>query len=198
MKKIQQIILAFMFGIVPLQSAWAVSKADELVEAASNGDLEQVKTLIEKEGIDINARETEYEIGETALIGASTGGQLEVVKYLISKGADINIKDNDGVTALMMASAKGHLEVVKYLIDNGADINAKASVDTTSLMVASYYEHLEVVKYLISKGADVNVVAKIDEKMLPNSTTALDFAKTDAIKEVLKNAGAKSAKEIKK
>lgn len=132
MKKIQQIILAFILGIVPLQSVWAVSKADELVEAASNGDLEQVKTLIEKEGIDINARETEYEIGETALIGASTSGQLEVVKYLISKGAD------------------------------------------------------------------VNVVAKIDEKMLPNSTTALDFAKIDAIKEVLKNAGAKSAKEIKK
>lgn len=132
MKRIQQIILAFMLGIVPLQSVWAVSKADELVEAASNGDLEQVKTLIEKEGIDINARETEYEIGETALISASTSGQLEVVKYLISKGAD------------------------------------------------------------------VNVVAKIDEKMLPNSTTALDFAKTDVIKEVLKNAGAKSAKEIKK
>ena len=41
-------------------------------------------------------------------------------------------------------------------------------------------------------------MATIKEKGVVNNITALDFAETDAIKEVLKNAGAKSAKEIQK
>jgi ankyrin repeat protein len=42
---------------------------------------------------------------------------LEVVKFLVEKGADIHSKTQDGRTALMLASGKGHLEVVKYLGD---------------------------------------------------------------------------------
>lgn len=53
-----------MIGIVPLQSALADSKADELVGAALSGDLKQVKMLIEQ-GVDINAKSN---IGGTALI----------------------------------------------------------------------------------------------------------------------------------
>ena len=282
MKKIQRIILAFMLGIVPLQSALADSKADTLVNVALNGKLEQVKTLIEKEGVDINAKESET--GATALMGASGYGELEVVQYLINKGADINAKNdnggtalmvasmeghlavvkalvegkngllsmfskgadinakdnNNGVTALMEASMYGHLEVVKYLINKGADINAKdsklggtaligastqghlevvkylinkgADINTkvkyeenglkmdgiTALIWASMRGHLEVVKYLVNKGANINAVATMQEKGDSYSITALDFAQTNAIEEVLKNAGAKTAKEIKK
>jgi len=54
--------------------------------------------------------------GFTALMGASKNGKLEVVKYLIDKGADINIKDNYGDTALDFASRNGHLEIAKYFI----------------------------------------------------------------------------------
>lgn len=246
MKKIQKIILAFMLGIVPIQSVLADSKATELILAAADGELEQVKTLIEKEGVDINARESK--IGATALFGASLKGQLEVVKYLIDKGADINVKidngrtaliiasmnghlevvkalvegkngllsmfnkgadinakGNDGWTALMQASAEGYLEIVKYLIDKGADINAKVKSEkfdgATALMWASGEGHLEVVKYLISKGANVNAVASRETKGIVKSATALDVAineKHHKIIEVLRNAGAKTAKEIKK
>lgn len=45
-----------MLGIMPIQSVWADSKADALANAAGSGDLEQVKTLIEKEGVDIMLR----------------------------------------------------------------------------------------------------------------------------------------------
>ena len=162
MKKIQRIILAFMLGIVPLQSTLADSKADALANAALDGKLEQVKTLIEQEGVDINARESE--IGATALMGASMEGHLEVVQYLIDKGADIDAKADNGITALLVASSKGHLEAVKYLISKGSNINAVASNGTDNF-------------------------------------TALDVAKINKhykIAEVLRKAGAKSAKAIKK
>lgn len=197
MKKIQKIILAFMLGIVPIQSALADNKATELVIAAGNGNLEKVKSLLNK-GVDINAKETK--LGLTALMFASSAGYLNMVKYLISKGADINVKSSKaGETALMRASIDGHLEVVKYLIDKGADINAKANSGRSPLMIASSVGYLNIVKYLISKGANVNAVATIEEGVL--YATALDFATVQGyhkIVEVLKNAGAKSANEIKK
>ncbi len=250
MKKIQRIILAFMLGIVPIQVALANSKADALADAALNGDLEQVKTLIEKEGVDINAKESEagatalmwasgykelevvqylinkgadinakIDNGRTALMWASMKGHLEVVKALVegksgllsmfSKGADINAKTNYGETALILASMKGHLEVVKYLINKGADINAKMKFEedgekfdgTTALMVATGEGHLEVVKYIISKGATVNAVMTAEIKGVVLYRTALDAAmnnKHHKVAEVLKNAGAKTAYEIKK
>ncbi len=116
---------------------------------------------------------------------------------MFSKGADINVKDNGGRTALTNAS-NGHLEVVKYLINKGADINAKLNNGSTALIVATMSGQLEIVKYLISKGANVNAVASPKIEGVEYIFTALDAAETKAIKEVLKNAGAKTAKEIQK
>ncbi|EAY02981.1 histone-lysine N-methyltransferase, H3 lysine-9 specific, putative [Trichomonas vaginalis G3] len=56
---------------------------------------------------------------------ASENGYLEVVKYLISVGADKDAKNKFGWTPLMYASENSYLEVVKYLISVGADKDAK-------------------------------------------------------------------------
>ncbi len=46
---------------------------------------------------------------------ASEYGHLEVVKYLIEKGADINVKNNEGNTSLDIAREADFIEVVAYL-----------------------------------------------------------------------------------
>ena len=58
--------------------------------------------------------------GETVLMYAAWHGRLEVVKFLIDKGADVNAKDKDGETALSLVSAKNQPEVVEYLKAHGA------------------------------------------------------------------------------
>ena len=122
--------------------------------------------------------------GYTALIDASKNGDLEKVKLLIENGANIEVKDNNGDTALILASYYRRLEIVKYLVEKGANINATNDNGWTSLMYASKYGELETIKYLLENGTDVNIKNK-------NGNAALDLAKIEDIKEVLRKAGAK-------
>jgi len=80
-----------------------------------------------------------------AIRWASDKGYLEVVKYLVKKGADVTARNN---CALRWASDKGYLEVVKYLVKKGADVTAR---DNCALRWASNNGYLEVVKYLVKK-----------------------------------------------
>jgi len=52
---------------------------------------------------------------------ASQECYTEVVKLLLEKGADVNVKTNDGKwTALGLAKLKGHTDIVQLLEKAGA------------------------------------------------------------------------------
>ena len=87
---------------------------------------------------------------------ASDNEHLEVVKYLVSQGADVRVDDD---YPIRMPSFDGHLEVVKYLASQGADIRTN---DNDTVRSASRNGHLEVVKYLVSQGAPtINISEKV-------------------------------------
>jgi len=54
---------------------------------------------------------------------ASFQGNIEIVKYLIEKGSNINQGRTNGTTPLYIASQNSHIEIVKYLIEKGSNIN---------------------------------------------------------------------------
>ena len=43
-------------------------------------------------------------------------GRVEVVRLLLTAGADVNVQDADGSTALMCAAEHGHTTIVKLLL----------------------------------------------------------------------------------
>ena len=74
-------------------------------------------------GAEVDAKDEKF-VG-TFLHWASAGGQKEIVKLLIEKGADVNAKDGDGDTALHLAgSTTASAEITELLISKGADVNA--------------------------------------------------------------------------
>jgi len=99
--------------------------------------LEEVKRLVEEEGYDVNMRSDDQ--GSTPLIQAAAKDSVEIVKYLVSQGANINGRDNDDWTPLHYAAGrdtKGNsrsIDVMNCLISLGADVNAKTNQGATPL-----------------------------------------------------------------
>lgn len=128
------------------------TQSAELLQAAMDGDLKTVQMLL-ADGVDINIKITAD--GGNALLIASYYGHTDIVKLLLEREADVNVKNTDGVSALRMASQEGHTDIVKLLLERGADVNIKSTNGVTALMKASQNGHTDIVKLLLERGADV-------------------------------------------
>ena len=89
---------------------------------------------------------------KVGVIGFGTIGS-GVVKALISKGADVNIKDNLGLAPLHQAAIKGSVDVVALLLAKGADLNAKDNYQQTALQWAAMKGKRSVEEVLKNAGA---------------------------------------------
>ena len=127
----------------------------------------------------------------TALLTAATKGQLDVVKLLINKGADINARGKSDKTALTVAASAGRWDMVKYLVEKGADINATGENDKTALMVAANAGRWDMVKYLVEKGANVNTTGENDKTAL---MVAADKGQLDVVRFLVEKGADVNAK----
>ncbi len=94
------------------------------------------------------------------LTDAATKGNLERVRELLDRGADVNARDQYDETALFYASTKGHVAVVRLLLKHGADLTIKAPLGFTPIIMACSEGHEHIVELLLDHGVDVNKVYK--------------------------------------
>lgn len=105
---------------------------------------------------------------------------IDVVKFLIANGADVNAKDQFGITPLIVAAhnsnKNGNIETVELLLDNGAHINHQKQSGETALMHAVLFSKnsLATVTLLLDKGADPNIKSITGETALMLSASRLD------------------------
>ena len=138
--------------------------------AASHNRTNICKLLIDKYHVNVN---TKNEYGETSLYKAFFNNATNACKLLIKKGADVNIRNNQGETPLHLATQLMYDDVVwcELLLKKGADVNARDNNGLTplhSVLNSLCYceDKLPVVKLLIKKGADVNAIAYRDRTPL--------------------------------
>lgn len=89
------------------------------------------------------------------LSDAIIANDLARVKFLVSKGADVNKADNQGATPLTNAARQRHPEMVELLIDLGANVNQPNSDGMTPLIAAVMRDHVPTIKVLLARGADI-------------------------------------------
>lgn len=93
------------------------------------------KLLLER-GASVTPRS--YLMQETALHVAASNGLTDIVKMLLDKGANIEMKDCDGCTALMRAVYYCFPETIRLLLERGASMNARNNLGLT---VRDYMAH---------------------------------------------------------
>lgn len=124
--------------------------------AAKDGHFEVVKYFFEERGVDINARHPRPDQRPTSLYFAVLHNRPEIVRYLLAKGANVNLGSTFS-TPLHLASTWGHLEIVKDLITAGANKETYDAWEKTPLHLAAENHRVEVVKYLIEMGAKISL-----------------------------------------
>ena len=139
-------------------SSTLAQQFNQLADAVIEKDTAKVEELL-LSGVDINIQHPTS--GTTVLMIASSYYYYDdMVKYLISKGANVNLTDNEGKTALLWATSNS-LENAKILISNGAKVDEPANDGMTpflqaTLGVSSGKVPLEMCELLRKSGANVN------------------------------------------
>jgi ankyrin repeat protein len=125
--------------------------AEQLCDAAGEGDLEKMKSLIDA-GVSSNS--VGYTLGArtTPLISAAVAGHAEVVKYLLTKGADLKARNTNHISVLGLAASNGHAQVVSLLIEAGADLE-DGGLSERPLACAVSNGHVEAARLLLEAGA---------------------------------------------
>jgi ankyrin repeat protein len=84
-------------------------------------------------------------------------GRLNVARYLVARGAAVDVHAGNRSTPLANAALHGHLKVVEFLLDAGADPNLRGFRGTTAFINAAKHGHVEVLLALYQKHADVEM-----------------------------------------
>ncbi|KAL4784046.1 ankyrin repeat-containing domain protein [Aspergillus varians] len=89
-----------------------------------------------------------------ALMSASRGGYVNVIKLLIDHGADPNVRDEDSFygTAIQAASQGGHLEILRFLIKIGAKDETGYGNYDSALQAAARNDYRKIVMLLLEHG----------------------------------------------
>lgn len=125
-----------------------------LLEKANNTTIEH---LLSKRGNDVNKITHD---GRTYIFWAAYKGNLEMMKYLLKKGAKTDIIDSHGYSILNFAAVTGQrdMQLYDFLIANGANPKTEKNLDGANalLLVAPFLESDTMIDYFVAKGIDLH------------------------------------------
>ena len=142
----------------------------------------EIANFLLEQGCDINKADEDQ---NTPLIWAINYNQLDMVKFLLNKGASVDssvtqyghnpILECVHVAHLMQMPSDEVLDMMGVFVDKGSDVNAMDQDQSTALHWASRFGLAELSRYLLSNGADGNVTNN-------EGKTPADLADADDVK----------------
>jgi uncharacterized protein len=147
--------------------------------------------------------------GSAEMIAGSSQTSSDVIKLLLSAGANPHLTTADGTTPLMVAAGMGRAtfqpglqrggrsvtaeEAVTILLDAGSDINAVNEADFAAIHGAAFRGLNEVIKILVDRGADINArdfKGRTPYRIAEGSKQSFQFQAYPATAEFIKSLGA--------
>jgi ankyrin repeat protein len=166
------IFLIFLFVVALEISYFKLLKEEKgrtLVTDAYYGDLLAVKEDVE-DGAPLDYEfyfqddERQYSgVWFNALHAAASGGDEDIINFLIDQGMNINTQTPEGWTPLFIAARDGQADAARLLIYRGAELNTQTDLGATALLMTITQpfededQRMELLAYLIRRGADPNL-----------------------------------------
>jgi len=144
-------------GNTPVEANADSLEKQKVFEAVMKDYLATVKAMLMKNKGILDVRNIKE---ATPLHVAVKLGNMDIVKFLISEGADVNALNYKKRTPLHVAATHDQPEAAKYLVDHGADLNARSDILSVPLHDAVVTNNLRTVKILVEKGANLNAMSK--------------------------------------
>ncbi|XP_059139290.1 serine/threonine-protein phosphatase 6 regulatory ankyrin repeat subunit C-like [Physella acuta] len=142
-----------------------------LTQAVQVKDISIIRILIEKysdfnivhfsknKALQIACSGDRVELINVLLVGAKMEAvsccHIEIVKLLVSSGADVNLVDEDGSSLLIKAVLSKQMKIVNFLIEKKVNIDQADDSRSTALHYACRSNNLEIVKLIVNAGAKV-------------------------------------------
>ena len=135
-----------------------------------------VSLLLKIEGIIVNAKS---KTGLTPLHIAALIGNVKLIKKLLKKGADIQIKNKESKIPLFLAIEKGHSEAIKILL-NRTYVKRFLILNRSMYLISAIIgRNKAILESLLQNRADVNTFTK-------NGTTPLHIAAQEGCEDILR------------
>jgi uncharacterized protein len=163
-----------------------LSDGHPIFEACSNGNLDFLKSYLEKGGSvythgenipfisalivgaghfdllkelvahNLDLNRPFNSFGESLLTQAIRYNQVPIVKYLLEKGIDVNLPDGSGISSFIMACGGASTEVLQMLINTGGNLQDKRYSGHTPVFRAAQSGRVDLIDLLAKHGADID------------------------------------------
>uniref|UniRef100_A0A8C8I7V8 Protein phosphatase 1 regulatory subunit n=1 Tax=Oncorhynchus tshawytscha TaxID=74940 RepID=A0A8C8I7V8_ONCTS len=155
--------------------------AAEFLAACASGDTDEAQEMLK------DAKETEGKNGDyqgevvncanadgiTALHQACIDGSMEVMVFLLARGANINQVDSEGWTPLHVAATCGNLEITDFLLQQGASLTAVNCDGDVPLDIAEDEATESLLhQYTVRQGVDVEAAKRVEEEQIMKDARA--------------------------
>ena len=156
-----------LFGFAPratidTKNTFGFTVLDEIISSDKNGKREMVKVILEKNSENMEKDpsssiiDVQSDSGYTALHFAVLEKDMELVRLLVQRGANIDVQNSSGDTALHIAVKRENTEFVRLLVDE-ANIDVQNNEGRTALHYAVMKEETELVRLLVEHGANTKL-----------------------------------------
>ncbi len=151
----KKILFVLIFNCCLSSLAYSQNKNQELYEAITRNNVEQVAKLLQ-DGADANftiSGAFNITMLNTAI---NVSKNKNIVELLLKNKADVNAKDAFNTTALMYAASSGNKEIVELLLSYGADVHAIDGQGNTVLSAAKESKNKAIIKLIEKKLQEKN------------------------------------------
>ncbi len=129
-------------------------RGEEIHDAVRGGDLEKVRSLVEADAALVNLKDGE---ARTPLHWACLGRTIEIISFLVGKGADLNVLDGRANAPLHYLAGRDNEAGIRLFLEKGADPDILDNGKNAPLHLAAQANAAKAAKALVEGGAKLEL-----------------------------------------